>query len=132
MVPYLRGEVRESPRSEFVYFDDDGNLVAYRDRRFKYTFAVQYATGMAIWRQPLTTLRAPLLCDLATDPFEYAIDGSANYERWFVERAFLILPAVDKVGAYLATYKEFPPRQRAASFSIDQVLENLRRTSRSR
>ena len=54
-----RGD-QESPRKEFVYFDDDGNLVAYRDERFKYTFAIQYAKGMDIWRDPMTTLRAPI------------------------------------------------------------------------
>ncbi len=122
---YLTGKTNQSARSEFVYFDDDGNLVAYRDTRFKFTFSAQYATGMAVWRMPLTTLRAPLVVDLLSDPYEYSIDGSANYEAWMLKRAFLVLPAVQKVGQYLATYKEFPPRQRPASFSIDQILEKL-------
>jgi arylsulfatase len=125
-VPVLKGEVKESPRREFVYFDDDGHLVAYRDTRFKYTFDVQFAKGMEIWRNPLTTLRAPILADLLADPFEYAVDGSpVFYEKWLMDRAFLILPAVQKVAQYLASYKEFPPRQRPASFSIDQVIEAL-------
>ncbi len=122
---YLTGKTNQSARSEFVYFDDDGNLVAYRDTRFKFIFSAQYATGMAVWRMPLTTLRAPLVVDLLSDPYEYSIDGSANYEAWMLHRAFLVLPAVQKVGQYLATYKEFPPRQRPASFSIDQILEKL-------
>ncbi len=122
---YLTGKTNQSARSEFVYFDDDGNLVAYRDARFKFIFSAQYATGMAVWRMPLTTLRAPLVVDILSDPYEYTIDGSANYEAWMLKRAFLVLPAVQKVGQYLATYKEFPPRQRPASFSIDQVLEKL-------
>ncbi len=123
-VPYLKGE-SETQRSEFVYFDDDGNLVAYRDARFKYVFSAQYATGMAVWRTPLTVLRAPLIIDLLSDPYEYAPDGSAIYEDWMLHRAFLVLPAVQKVGKYLATYKDFPPRQRPASFSIDQILDKL-------
>ena len=131
-VPLLKGEVKESPRQEFVYFDDDGNLVAYRDTRFKYTFDVQFAKGMEIWRNPLTTLRAPIMSDLMADPFEYAVDGSpVFYEKWMVDRAFLILPAVQKVSQYLASYKEFPPRQRPASFSIDQAIEALERSMKA-
>jgi arylsulfatase len=124
-VPVLRGEAKESIRQDFVYFDDDGHLVAYRDERFKYTFSRQDAKGMEIWRNPLTNLRAPIMIDLRTDPFEYAPDGSANYEKWVIARAFLILPAVAKVTKYLETYREFPPRQKPASFSIDQVIEKL-------
>mgnify|MGYP003574979559 FL=1 len=130
-LPVLKGETTESPRKEFVYFDDDGNLVAYRDERFKYSFAVQYAKGMEIWRNPMTTLRGPTIVDLKVDPFEYAVDGSTQYEKWMMDRAFLILPAVQKVGRYLASYKEFPPRQRPASFSIDQVVEKLNASIKS-
>ena len=131
-VPVLKGEAKESPRQEFVYFDDDGNLVAYRDTRFKYTFDVQFAKGMEIWRNPLTTLRAPIMSDLMADPFEYAVDGSpVFYEKWMADRAFLILPAVQKVSQYLASYKEFPPRQRPASFSIDQAIEALERSMKA-
>ncbi len=125
------GVATQSPRAEFVYFDDDGNLVAYRDERFKYSFAIQYAKGMNIWRDPMTTLRAPTLVDLKADPFEYAVDGSIQYEKWMIDRAFLILPAVAKVARYLASYKEFPPRQRPASFSIDQVVDKLNASIKS-
>ncbi len=131
-VPLLKGQVQESPRKEFVYFDDDGELVAYRDERFKYNFTVQYAKGMAIWRDPLVKLRAPLIIDLKADPFEYAVDGSAFYDKWEMDRAFLLLPAVEKVAQYLGTYREFPPRQRPASFSIDQVVEKLNASLKSR
>ena len=130
-LPVLKGETTESPRKEFVYFDDDGNLVAYRDERFKYSYAIQYAKGMDIWRNPMMTLRAPTIVDLKADPFEYAVDGSIQYEKWMIDRAFLLLPAVDKVAQYLATYKEFPPRQRPASFSIDQVVDKLNASIKS-
>ncbi len=122
---YLTGKTNKSARPEFVYFDDDGNLVAYRDARFKFNFSVQYAKGMEIWRNPLVTLRAPTIIDLMADPYEYSVDGSVNYEKWMLDRAFLVLPAVQKVGEYLSSYKEFPPRQKPASFSIDQILEKL-------
>lgn len=121
---YLKGE-EPSRRHEFIYFDDDGHLVAYRDDRFKYNFSIQMAKGMEIWRNPMMDLRGPTIIDLMTDPYEYAVDGSIAYEKWMIDRAFLILPAVEKVGIYLSSYKQFPPRQRPASFSIDQVIDKL-------
>ncbi|HZS53983.1 MAG TPA: arylsulfatase [Bryobacteraceae bacterium] len=124
-LPYLTGQSPESARNEFFYFDDDGALVAYRDKRYKYTFDRQDAKGMEVWRNPLTKLRAPILEDLNSDPYEYAVDSAASYEDWASEHAFLVLPAVQKVAAYLQSYREFPPRQRPASFSIDQVVEKL-------
>ena len=131
-LPYLTGKSPTSARKEFVYFDDDGNLVAYRDERFKYIFAAQYAKGMEIWRNPMMQLRGPITIDLFADPYEYAVDGSIGYEQWLIDRAFVILPAVKKVGLYLQSYKEFPPRQRPASFSIDQVIEKLEAATKSR
>ena len=128
---YLTGAATNSARHEFFYFSDDGDLMAYRDDRFKFNFAVQYATGMNIWRNPMTQLRAPIVEDIKADPFEYACDGAVNYDDWFTHRAFLLLPAVNKVAAYLATYKDFPPRQRPASFSIDQVTEKLQQQMNS-
>ena len=124
-LPYLKG-TSPTARKEFVYFDDDGDLVAYRDERFKYTFEAQYAKGMEIWRNPMVHLRAPFTVDLYQDPYEYAVDGSIGYESWLIDRAFLLLPAVEKVGVYLASYKEFPPRQRPASFNIDALTEKLK------
>ncbi len=123
-VSYLSGK-SGTARHEFIYVDDDADLVAYRDDRFKYIFSAQYATGMQVWRQPMTKLRAPLVVDLLADPYEYAIDGSAYYEGWLMKHAFMVLPAVEKVSRYLMTYKEFPPRQAPATFSIDQVIEKL-------
>jgi arylsulfatase len=123
-IPYLSGK-SGTARHEFVYFDDDGNLVAYRDDRFKYVFSRQDAHGMEIWRYPMTKLRAPMLIDLLSDPYEYAPANAAVWEDWFAKHAFLILPAVEKVAKYLATYKDFPPRQAPATFSIDQVIKSL-------
>ena len=131
-VPYLTGQTNKSARPEFIYFDDDGNLVAYRDERFKFVFAEQMATGMEIWRNPMTQLRGPLVIDLKSDPYEYAPGGSIAYEKWMIDRAFLILPAVTKVSKYLQSYKQFPPRQRPASFSIDQVVEKLESTTKGK
>lgn len=123
-VPYLSGKTGTA-RHEFVYFNDDGDLVAYRDDRFKYKFQRQDAHGMEVWRYPMTKMRAPVMIDLLSDPYEYAPSNSAFYETWAMEHAFLILPAAEKVGMYLQSYKAFPPRQRPASFSIDQMINKL-------
>jgi arylsulfatase len=131
-LPYLTGETSKSARPEFVYFSDDGDLMAYRDDRFKYIFSVQYATGMEVWRMPLTSVRAPLVIDLKADPYEYAVDASVGYESWLMQHAYMVLPAANKVGAYLQSYKQFPPRQRPASFSIDQVIDKLEAATKSR
>ena len=84
---------------------------------------------MNVWRMPLTPMRAPVMIDLKSDPYEYSWDASAYWEGWAIKRSYLILPAVAKVSAYLQTYKEFPPRQRPASFSIDQVIQKLEATT---
>ena len=124
-VDYLTGKSEGSARKEFAYFSDDGDLMAFRDERFKYIYQVQRAIGVQVWIDPLTSLRTPQIVDLNSDPYEYSIDGSAYYDGFMMSHAFLILPSVAKVSAYLQTYKEFPPRQRPASFSIDQVVEKL-------
>ncbi|WP_020469488.1 arylsulfatase [Zavarzinella formosa] len=129
---YLTGKSPKSARNEYFYFSDDGDLLAYRDDRFKYHFEVQLATGMSVWRMPTTKLRAPIVIDLKSDPYEYSWDASAYWEKWFIERAYMILPTVARVGEYLKTYKDFPPRQRPASFSIDQVIEKLGATTRGK
>jgi arylsulfatase len=123
-VPYLSGQ-SGTARHEFVYFDDDGDLVAYRDDRFKYVFSRQDAHGMEIWRVPMTHMRAPVMIDLLSDPYEYSPANAANYEEFAMTHAFLILPAVEKVAKYLQTYQAFPPRQAPATFSIDQVIKTL-------
>jgi len=82
--------------------------------------------------QPPHATSGPLLIDLKSDPYEYSVDGAILYDDWLTHHAFLILPAVAKVAAYLETYKEFPPRQRPASFSIDQVIEKLQSTTKAK
>jgi arylsulfatase len=130
-LPYLTGQA-PTARKEYVYFSDDGELLAYRDERYKYHFNAQLSTGMNVWRMPITPLRAPIMIDLLSDPYEYSWDNSAYWEKWTMDRAFLVLPAIAKVSAYLSTYKEFPPRQRPASFSIDQVIEKLESSTKAK
>jgi arylsulfatase A-like enzyme len=124
LLPALKGEA-EWPREEFFYFSDDGSLVSYRYAQYKLVFAEQRAHGLDVWQDPPVTLRFPKLFNLRTDPYERADHEASDYGRWRVERAFVLVPAQAKVGQFLQTFKGFPPRQKPASFNLDQVLETL-------
>jgi arylsulfatase len=114
-----------SPRKEFFYFNDDGTLVALRFNQWKLVFAEQRAQGLDVWQDPFVQLRFPKLFNLRSDPFEIADHESISYGKWRVDRAFLLVPAQQYVGQFLATFKEFPPSQKAGSFSLDSVMETL-------
>jgi arylsulfatase len=114
-----------SPRHEFFYFTDDGTLAALRYDQYKIVFAEQRAHGLKVWEEPFVTLRLPKLFNLRADPFETADEEGMDYERYRVEHLFVMVPAQQYVGQFLATFKEFPPRQKVGSFGIDQVLEKL-------
>jgi arylsulfatase len=88
-------------------------------------FAEQLAHCIDVWQDPFVPLRFPKLFNLRSDPFETADHEGMDYERWRVERLFLLVPAQQYVGRFLATFQAFPPRQKPGSFSIDQVLEAL-------
>jgi arylsulfatase A-like enzyme len=127
LLPYLTGEESKSPRVEFFYFSDDGDLLALRYDNWKLVFMEQRQTGtLQIWLEPFTALRAPKLFNLRTDPFERADVTSNTYWDWFMDHIYLVVPAQSIVGDFLGTFQEFPPRQKAASFTIDQVMEKLR------
>ncbi|RAZ89079.1 arylsulfatase [Mesorhizobium hawassense] len=113
------------PRHEFFYFNDDGSLVALRYDQWKLVFAEQRGEGFEVWEEPFVPLRLPKLFNLRSDPFETADHEGMDYDRWRVEHVFLLVPAQQYVGKFLATFKEFPPRQKPGSFSIDQVLASL-------
>jgi len=126
-LPFLTSEVDKSPREEFFYFSDDGDLVAMRYDNWKLVFAEQRLQGtMQIWAEPFVSLRIPKMYNLRTDPFEFADITSNTYWDWIFDHAYLLVPAQQMVGRFLATFKDYPPRQKAASFTVDQVLEKLR------
>jgi arylsulfatase len=126
LVPYLSGEEEKSPRIDYFYFSDDGDLLALRYDNWKVVFAEQRATGtLEIWQEPFVQLRFPKLFNLRTDPLEKADITSNTYWDWILDHVYLFLPAQKIVGDFLGTFVEFPPRQKAASFTIDQVLEKL-------
>jgi arylsulfatase len=113
-----------SPRKEFFYFGDDGNLAALRYQQYKIVFQEQRGEGFDGWQEPYSTLRVPKIYNLRSDPFEEA-NHSIDYSRWRVEHLFLLVPAQQYVGQFLASFKEFPPSQKVGSFSLDKVMETL-------
>ncbi len=126
ILPMLTGETDESPRSEIFYFTDDGDLSALRYDDWKLVFMEQRQEGtLEIWANPFTPLRVPLITNLRRDPYERAQLTSNTYYDWLIDRVYLIVPAQAYVGNFLKTFKEYPPRQKAASFSLDQVMELL-------
>lgn len=124
LLPFIKGEVKENPRKGFLYWSDDGDLMALRFGQWKATFVEQRAKGMRVWDEPVVTLRVPRIYNLRSDPFERASeDATMFYDKWVADHAFLLVPAQAMVGEFLKTFQEFPPRQKPASFSIDQALE---------
>jgi arylsulfatase len=121
--PALKGQA-EWPRKEFIYWTDDGSVAALRYGPWKITFLEQEAEGLRVWQDPFKELRAPKLTNLRMDPFERAEHENAmGYQRWYMERMFLIAPAGAFVGQWLQSFKEFPPRQKPGSFNLERVME---------
>jgi len=115
-----------SPRNEIFYFSDDGDLTALRYRDWKMIFMEQKAEGtFRVWMEPFVPLRVPLIENLRRDPYERASITSNTYFDWMIDRAFLLVPAQAYVGNFLQTFRDYPPRMKAASFSLDQVMEMM-------
>jgi arylsulfatase len=116
----------QSPRKEIFYFSDDGDLTALRYEDWKLVFMEQQTVGtFRVWMEPFIPLRVPLILNLRRDPFERAPITSNTYYDWMLDRAYLLIPAQSYVGNFLATFKEFPPRMKAATFSLDDVIQQM-------
>jgi arylsulfatase A-like enzyme len=126
LLPYLSGEVEKSPRPGFIYFSDDGDVLGVRIDNWKVVFMEQRLQGtMQLWAEPFVALRLPKLFNLRTDPFERADVTSNTYWDWLIDSGILVLTASALVSQFLESFKEFPPRQKAASFTIDQAMAKL-------
>jgi len=133
ILPYLTGKEPKSPRREFIYFSDDGDLLALRYENWKFVFAEQRKQGtLAIWTEPFTHFRGGKMFDLRADPYERADITSNTYYDWVIDHIFLIVPSQVYIVNFIKTFKEFPPRQKPASFGIDQALEALQNTAGGR
>lgn len=125
-LPFLTGQTDKGLRKEIFYFSDDGDLTALRYEDWKMIFMEQRVEAtLQAWAEPFIPLRVPLIFNLRRDPYERAQITSNTYYDWLIDRVFLLVPAQTYVGRFLATFQEFPPRQKAASFSLDQVMEKL-------
>ena len=126
-LPYLTGEVEESPRNFFFYVNDDGDLTAVRFDHWKMVFMEQRVQGtLQVWAEPFTELRVPKIFNLRTDPYERADFTSNTYWDWMLDHAFLLVPAQAFIAQMAASFLEFPPRQASASFTITKALDMLR------
>jgi arylsulfatase len=126
MLDFWTGKIDKSPRREFFYFSDDGDLVGLRYDNWKFVFREQRVQGTCqIWAEPFIELRVPKIFNLLTDPYERADFTSNTYWDWIFDHIFLIVPAQSYVAEFLATFKAYPPRQKAASFSLERLMERL-------
>ena len=133
MLPLLTGETEENPRKEIFYFADTGELTALRYNDWKAIFLEQESKDtLRAWIEPWKELRVPLIFNLRRDPYERAYFTSNTYYDWLIDHVFFLVPAQAYVGEFLKTFQEFPPRQKPASFSIDQVMEKMLSSSGSK
>ena len=125
-LPYLTGKEKEGPRKLFMYFSDDGDVLGIRYDNFKFVFMEQRAQGtLRVWAEPFVSLRVPKLFNLRLDPYERADVTSNTYYDWFLYHGFLLMAAQAIAGKFAETFKEFPARQKAASFTIDNALAKM-------
>jgi len=124
LMPFLNGEAETAPRKEFIYWNDDGQLVAIRYENWKSVFYEQNHEGIGVWSGQFDELRVPKLFNLRSDPLEKA-DSSILYNKWMADRAFVQVPMQTFAAEWLATFREFPPRQKPASFNLDEVMRQM-------
>ena len=126
ILPYLTGETESVDREEIFYFTDDGDLSALRYKDWKLIFLEQRVQGtLQVWAEPFIELRIPLIFNLRRDPYERSQITSNTYYDWLLDRAYLLVPAQQYVGNFLSTFVDYPPRQKAASFSLDDVMAKM-------
>jgi arylsulfatase len=128
LMPYFKGEAKEWPRKEFIYWTDDGSPAGLRFEQWKLAFLEQRAESLNVWQDPLVELRLPKLFSMRADPFERGDRDGIDYQRWRIDRIYLLGPAQAYVARWLQSFKEFPPRQEPGSFNLSRVMEKLKRT----
>ena len=132
-LPFLTGKEKDAPREELFYFSDDGDLTALRYNDWKVIFMEQRSPGtLQVWAEPFVTLRIPLIYNLRRDPYELSTVTSNTYWDWYLDHAYLLLPASDYVGKFIGTFKEYPPRMKAASFNLGDTMDALQKGSGSK
>ena len=126
LLPSLQGEAEEWPRKEFLYWSDDGDMLALRYEEWKVVFREQRAVGFGVWTEPFVELRAPAMYQLRADPFERGSEA-IEYHKWMVDHLFLIVPAAAYVGQWLQSFRDYPPRMAPASFNLEKVMAEVQK-----
>lgn len=127
LTDYLSGKVKESPRKQFIYVGDDGDVMSIRVGDWKATYLENRAEQLQVWREPLVHLRLPLLFNLRRDPFEKSQHNSNTYHDWMIDRAFVLVPLQAVASQFLLSLKEFPPSQRPGDWSLDSLEKQIKR-----
>ncbi len=125
LLPYLMGEVEESPRQTFFYISDDGDILAIRHRDWKVVLMEQRAKQLATWMEPFVRLRIPKFFNLRRDPFERADESSNTYYDWMISHAYLVYGMQALVAGEIEGFVRFPPRQKPAAFNLDALMRQL-------
>jgi arylsulfatase len=125
MLDYLSGKTKESPRKEFIYVNDDGQIVAMRYEDWKAVFLENRGEAFGVWREPFVELRVPLLFNLRRDPFERAQHNSNTYNDWFLDRVYVLAPMQQLAAKFLMTMKDYPPSQTPGSFNLEKVQKQI-------
>ncbi len=125
MLPYLKGEVKESPRTSFFYISDDGDILAIRMQDWKAVLMEQRAKELSCWMEPFVKLRIPKIFHLRRDPFEQADENSNTYNDWLISHAYIMYMMQAVVAGQIENFVKFPPRQKPASFNLDAVMRDL-------
>ncbi len=132
MLPYLMGMTEVSPRNEFWYVNDDGQVVAARYADWKVVFLENRGEAFGVWRVPFTELRVPLLFHLRRDPFEKAQHNANTYNDWFLDRPFIIVPIQGLAAKFSQSMLDYPPSQTPGAFNLSKIEETLRNAGGSR
>ena len=136
LMPFLKGDAKESPRKAFIYWSDDGDLMAIRYEQWKASFLEQNGemspkTPVGVWQDQFTRLRVPNLYNLRSDPFERG-PSSLLYGDWTAHRMFVQVPMQVFAAQWLESFKQFPPRQKPASFNLDEVMRKMSASQESK
>lgn len=130
LLPYLTGEEKESPRTFYFYFSDDGDMVAMRYDNWKLVFMEQRSKGtLQVWAEPFTRLRVPKIFNLRTDPYEFADITSNSYYEWLLHNAYFVYAAQWAAAQFAASFKDFPPVQKPNTFTVDDALAAMRQSA---
>jgi arylsulfatase len=129
---YITGKAKDSPRNEFWYVNDDGEVVAARWQDWKVVFLENRGQAFGVWREPFVELRVPLLFNLRRDPFERSQHNSNTYNDWFMDRVFVLVPIQGLAAQFLLTMKDYPPSQSPGAFNLSKIEENLKRNASAR